>query len=128
MKVRTIPLPFATLTCNTTTATFLPVTGFVPTENITRLRQSWEVAQVTGNFQGVPAFQVANNNGQVTGSSYAIGSEQSTTGLKYATSWMDVTTHLGGYQLMRFGWLVSNTTAAVRSSGHVGGRIEAASD
>ena len=86
MNSRTIPLPFQLVNCNSTTALFVPVTGWMPTGAASKLRQTWELIQATGNLEIAPGHQVADYENSL-GAATALGSFQSTAGIHYPTGW-----------------------------------------
>jgi hypothetical protein len=123
MKIRTIQLPFMTLSTNSTSNLFLPATGWLPTDYITQMRPTWELRQANGNIQLSPAYQVADHEDS-PGTSTALATLTSSTGMQYPTGWTDVSSSLGGKQLVRFGWIVNLTSGSTLATAFAGGRVQ----
>jgi hypothetical protein len=127
VQLRTIPLPYTTVASETTANTFIPATGWISTNRVAKLRPTWELIQATGSIRVAPAYQTADVE-NAPGTATAIGSQVSSTGLKYAVTWTSVLTELETKQLVRFGWLTSLVTGTTLANAYVGGRLEVLQD
>jgi len=124
MSVRSIPLPFAMIASDSTSATFSPVTGWMSAAQISQLRAIWELVSLTSDIEVAPAYQVANVEDSPGTSAIITGSYGTTTGMKYPSTWKDVSSALDSQQLIRLGWLHKLGSAGSLAVAWVGGKVE----
>jgi len=117
MTVSTVQLPWTMLVNDTSTAHFIPATGWMPSKNISEWRVKWEIATIggTGTTSVSPGYQAANF-ADSPGSGVFIPADESgyktAADVYYPGSFLDVAADLDDDQIIRFGFMVKSSTGA----------------
>jgi len=121
--VQSVPLPFTTLICKWTSATFIPAGAWRPTQGEKSMRANFEVRALEADIEVVPAVQVADVE-NAPGNHVALGQYATANGMTYASGWTAVNGALDGKKLWRPGWLVKNTSTTDTNFAVAGGVIQ----
>jgi hypothetical protein len=122
--MKRIPMPWTTVTTKSQTPTtkFYPATPWLPAESVNRARGTFELISADANLSVTFGYQTANvensPDAQVT-----IGSAKTSDGMSYGTL-TDISSNTNGKHLVRFGYDLTNTSAALAVSGRVGGFVD----
>jgi len=124
MQIRTIALPWTTITVNTTTDTFFPSSGWSPAAGFDEARGTWESIAKIGNIEIAPAYQVANTTDDSSPSSFPVATPVGTTGVNWPSgAWHNAKPNTEDMQLVRTGW-IARLTQAGEGTIRVGGSID----
>jgi hypothetical protein len=121
-SVVTISLAWTGYSAITTAKVFVPCGNWGPAANLTGARGWGELRGKTGNFQGEPAVQVANDV-RSPGSATAVGSALTADGVSDPSAPTSVTNATTS-KYARPGWLVSLTSGTTLATGSLAGVVE----
>lgn len=100
-----------TLICDSTGATFWPVTGWMDAKTVGSLVCNFEVRCLDGDQEVSAAYQTANVENSPD-AAQALGSYVNANGMTYGSAFTDVSANTQPKQLVRFGFLVKNTATS----------------
>lgn len=124
MQIRTIALPWTTITVDTTTDTFFPSGGWMPAAGFDEARPTWEARGKIGNIEIAPAYQVANTTDDSNPSSFPVSTPVGTVGVVFPSGvWHNAKPNTEDMQLVRPGW-IARLTSAGEGTFRVGGSID----
>ncbi len=123
MRRSKIPLPFTTLLCKSTTATFWPMTPWMDASQVGSLRFTLEIRCLEGDQEISGAYQTANVENSPD-SAVAVGSYANSNGMSYGSSFTDVSANTQPKQLVRLGCLVKNTSTSNTTWSRVAGSVD----
>lgn len=124
MQLRTLALPWTTITVNTTSDTFFPSSGWMPAAGFDNLRATWESLGKVGNIEVAPAYQVANTTDDSSPESYAVLTPTGSTGVHFPTgAWHNSKGNTEDMQLVRIGW-IARVSSAGEGSIRTGGSLD----
>ena len=120
---RRVPLGWSNVWAVNTTAIFHPATQWLPASDVKSIRGAMEMQLRESDQEASLAYQTANveNNAD---SATAVGSYSTSNGVAYPSPWEDMSAYTEQKQLIRFGWLVKNTSGSTRTWSRVGGFME----
>jgi hypothetical protein len=123
--MRRIILPWTSVYANTQTPTklFMPCTIWLNAADVKYLKAVWELISAMANVSIEFAYQTANVENSPDTPAVAVGSAQTSAGVSYG-SVTDVSANTNGKKLVRFGFLVTNTSAQALVLGRCGGYVE----
>ena len=122
-STRRVQMPWTTIYAKTTTGVFMPVTTFMEAPSIDRVRGTFELRALLGDLTAALAYQTCNTDSSLD-SAVALGSWATAEGFTYPTAVTDISSATDGKQLIRFGWLVKNTSTSNQTMATVAGTIE----
>ncbi len=120
MGTRSVYAPPTTLmTENDTTDIFISATPWMSAANIEKVRAAFEIEEVIGNLDVVPAYQVADFADN-PGSSTSVGTATNAAGYQDQGAYSDASSDTSSKRLIRFGWHIhrnsGTTPVACRAS------------
>lgn len=122
-----IPFDWTTVFAFTLAASkkFVPVTPWIQASRVQRVKAVWEMIALQTNLSVQFGFQVANveNSATSDATNYVVDSALTADGFSYGTV-TDISTHVDGKQLVRFGFYTWNTSAGSLVAGRVGGYVD----
>jgi len=126
MPVQRIVLSWTTIWGIDTTGSFIPVTGWIPTAGIQKVRCTIEMHGRNGNLSSAVAYEVTDDPQSPPGgtSGTAIGSAVSSDGYSSQTSFTDITTDTNAKQFIRFGFVGKLTTGSTLATGRITAVLE----
>ncbi len=124
-KVKRTSLPWTTVWSAATTVTALPASPWMTASEAARARGTFEVGTKFGDIEIAVGFFVANVEDNVTTpASPAITAYRTTTGMQFPADFTDISPETKGKQLVRWVWLVKNTSSSNLNFARVGGLVD----
>ncbi len=114
---------WTTLLCKTTGATFWPATAWMDAKGVGSLLCNFEVRCLEGDQEISAAYQTANVENSPD-SAVALGSYTAGNGQTYASAFTNVSSNTQPKQLVRFGYLVKNTSTSNTTWSRVSGTFD----
>lgn len=108
---------------NGSPGTFWPDTPWMTTSQVGGVRPTMEMRALNGDQEVTMAYQTANVENTPIATD-TIGSAVTANGFSFGSAFIDISTDLDQAQLVRFGWMVRNTTTSNITWSRVGGSIE----
>ncbi len=124
-KNRTVPLPWTTVWTNIETPSneFLPATPWMDAASVEKVRGTFELRAKMGSLNVALGYQTAQVE-DTPSSHSSFGAFATTNNVSYPTGWTDISGTTSGKQLIRYGWVVKNSSGTTLNLGRVGGVVE----
>ena len=130
--MKSIPLPWTTVFAPndagphiSSTAYFIPATGWVRCADIVEMRAAMEIAASTSGTLNIQVgYQVCNNeDAPLTAYAADQGGWETSPDVYYPAAWSDVSANTGEHELVRFGFLAKDTNDTLGIA-RVAGRVD----
>jgi hypothetical protein len=124
MTPQSINAPWATGLTDSTTAIFIPATGWMSASQIKLVRVVWELIVLLADLDVRPAYQVSDSaDGNLT--TFPVDTAfKDSSDVYYPSQWHDASANVAGKQLIRFGWEIKLKAGTAITAGRMAGKFE----
>lgn len=124
-KIKRTSLPWTTVWVSSSTVVALPASAWMSASEVIRARGTFEVAAKAGDIEVAIGFQVANVEDSVTTpANPEITTYKAANGMQYPADFTNISTDTKAKQLVRWVWLVKNTSTNNLNHARVGGLVD----
>lgn len=116
-------LGWSTLLNNATGTTFWPATPWMTASDVGCAKINGEVRCLSGDMEIAGAYQTANVENSPD-SANTLGSYNTANGNFFGAAFTDISANTQPKQLVRFGWMVRNTSTSSTTWARVAGTVE----
>jgi len=124
-KIKRTSLPWTTVYAHGTGVVALAASAWMTASEAAKVRGTFEVAGRDGDIEVAIGFQVANVEDNVTTpQNPAITAYKAANGMQYPADFIDILPETKSKQLVRWVWLVKNTSTSNLTFARVGGLVD----
>jgi len=124
VQTKSIPLSWSTVSADSTTNSFLPFTGWMSNAGMSKVRSAFEIIGTIGDITVSPAYQIADHPDSPGVAVALLTTFDAGDDVYYPGSWKDVTGDVDDTMLIRFGFIVKNTSTSNVTTARVSGTMQ----